>query len=413
MGGKKQTVTQKSSPWEAAQPFLKKALGEAQSLYGSGAFAPVPYGFGQYATGAPTPTTGAAQGSGQSGGVFGSIMDLMGGKRDRGGSPFFPGMWQPSSGGSGAGSAASAYNPLGGMSPQAMEAAARAAAEMRVPGFGSTTTGAMQAILDRAGGGAPGIDAARSTLMGIMGGTGFGNMQGVRDNILGSAIPAATSMFSGSGMTNSSAAMDGVGRAATEALAPFEYGAFENQQNRAMQAAGMMPGMEQAAYLPEQMRMQVGQSQDALAQNRATAAQQAYGEAAGMKSANFQPYLQAIMGLGGMGGTSSTTSPQQGTGIGPAIMGGLGTYGALAGISGIGGGTAGLGGILAALAGLSDRRTKEDIVRIGQTDGGVPLYRFRYKGTEPIHIGVMADEVPWAIKGQINGFDVVDYARIH
>ena len=46
--------------------------------------------------------------------------------------------------------------------------------------------------------------------------------------------------------------------AATEALAPFEYGAFENQQNRAMQAAGMMPGMEQAAYLPEQMRMQVG-----------------------------------------------------------------------------------------------------------------------------------------------------------
>ena len=363
MGGKKQTVTNKAEPWGPAQGYLKNAFGQASDLYGSGAFAPVPYGFGQYATGAPTPTaavepiptTGAAQGSGQFGGVFGSIMDLMGGKRDRGGSPIFPGMGRPSSGGSGAGSAASAYNPLGGMSPQAMEAAARSAAEMRVPGFGSTTTGAMQAILDRAGGGAPGIDAARSTLMGIMGGTGFGNMQGVRDNILGSAIPAATSMFSGSGMTNSSAAMDGVGRAATEALAPFEYGAFENQQNRAMQAAGMMPGMEQAAYLPEQMRMQVGQSQDALAQNRATAAQQAYGEAAGMKSANFQPYLQAIMGLGGMGGNSSQTSPQQGTGLGPAIMGGLGAYGTLAGISGISGTTAGLGGLLAGVAGPSDR----------------------------------------------------------
>jgi len=25
----------------------------------------------------------------------------------------------------------------------------------------------------------------------------------------------------------------------------------------------------------------------------------------------------------------------------------------------------------------------------------------------------MSDEVPWAVKGQINGFDVVDYARIH
>ena len=169
MGGKKQTVTNKAEHWGPAQGYLKNAFGQASDLYGSGAFAPVPYGFGQYATGAPTPTaavepiptTGAVQGSGQSGGVFGSIMDLMGGKRDRGGSPIFPGMGRPSSGGSGSGSAASAYNPLGGMSPQAMEAAARSAAEMRVPGFGSTTTGAMQAILDRAGGGAPGIDAAR------------------------------------------------------------------------------------------------------------------------------------------------------------------------------------------------------------------------------------------------------------
>ena len=424
MGGKKQTVTNKAEPWGPAQGYLQNAFGQASDLYGSGAFAPVPYGFGQYATGSPTasptptaaiepvPTAGATPGSGSFGGMPGSITDLLyGGRGDRGGSPIFPGMGQPSSGGSG--SAASAYNPLGGMSPQAMEAAARSAAEMRVPGFGSTTTGAMQAILDRAGGGAPGIDAARSTMMGIMGGTGFGNMQGVRDNILGSAIPAATSMFSGSGMTNSSTAMDGVGRAATEALAPFEYGAFENQQNRAMQAAGMMPGMEQAAYLPEQMRMQVGQSHDAFAQNRATAAQQAYGEAAGMKSANFQPYLQAIMGLGGMGGNSSQTSPQQGTGLGPAIMGGLGAYGTLAGIEGIGSGMAGLGGLLAGLAGLSDRRAKEDIQRIGATDKGTPIYRYKYKGTDTWAIGVMADENQHAIKGYTEtGMALVDYSKV-
>ena len=417
MGGKKQTVTNKAEPWGPAQGYLKNAFRQASDLYGSGAFAPVPYGFGQYATGAPTPTAAVEPvptgGSGFPGNLPGWVTNIMGGGRDGGsGWPGFnSGTGQSSSGGSGSG--ATSYNPLGGMSPQAMEAAARSAAEMRVPGFGSTTTGAMQAILDRAGGGAPGIDAARSTLMGIMGGTGFGNMQGVRDNILGSAIPAATSMFSGSGMTNSSTAMDGVGRAATEALAPFEYGAFENQQNRAMQAAGMMPGMEQAAYLPEQMRMQVGQSQDALAQNRATAAQQAYGEAAGMKSANFQPYLQAIMGLGGMGGNSSQTSPQQGTGLGPAIMGGLGAYGTLAGISGISGTTAGLGGLLAGLAGLSDRRAKEDIQRIGATDKGTPIYRYRYKGTDTWAIGVMADENPHAIKGYTEtGMALVDYSKV-
>lgn len=283
----------------------------------------------------------------------------------------------------------------------------------RVAGFGDATQGAQQGILNQAAGGAPGIDAAKSTLMAMMGGQpGFAGMQGVRDNILGGAIPAAASMFSGSGMTNSSAAMDGVGRAATEALAPFEYGAYENAQNRAMQAAGMMPGMEQASYLPFQMQGQVGAQQDAMSQAMADAEMKKYYEGQGQEAANFQPYLNAIMGLGGMGGSSSQTSPQQGTGLGPAIMGGLGAYGTLAGIPGLGGGMAGLGGLLAGLAGLSDRRAKEDIQRIGTTDGGTPIYRYRYKGTDNWQIGVMADEVPYAIKGHVNGLALVDYAKV-
>ena len=329
MGGKKQTVTQKSSPWSAAQPFLKKALGEAQSLYKAGDFAATPY-------------------SGD-----------------------------------------------------------------RVAGFGDATTAAHQGILDVAAGGAPGTAAARDTMLGMLSGGANPNLAAVKQNALGSAIPAAASMFSGSGMINSSTAMDGVGRAATEAIAPYEYQAYDTAQNRAMQAAQMLPGLDQAMYAPYQMASQVGAAQDNMAQAEIDAAMKQYYEGEGQAAANFSPYLNAIMGLGGMGGTSSTTSPQQGTGIGPAIMGGLGTYGALAGISGIGGGTAGLGGILAALAGLSDRRTKEDIVRIGQTDGGVPLYRFRYKGTEPIHIGVMADEVPWAVTAHINGFALAHHATIH
>jgi hypothetical protein len=283
----------------------------------------------------------------------------------------------------------------------------------RVAGFGDTTQGAMQGILDRAAAGSPGVDAARSTLMNIMGGNAYGGMEGVRKNILGSAIPAAASMFSGSGMTNSSTAMDGVGRAASEALAPFEYGAYENQQNRAMQAAGMMPGLEQAAYLPQQMQMQVGAQQDAMRQTQIQAEMQKYYEQEGQAAANFQPYLNAIMGLGGMGGSSSQTSPTPGTGIGPAIMGGLGAYGTLAGTAGVSGGMAGLGGLLAGLAGLSDRRAKEDITRIGTTDGGTPVYRYRYKGTDNWQIGVMADEVPHAIKGHTDtGMALVDYSKV-
>ncbi len=421
MGGKSQTVTQKTQPWKDAQPYLKAAFGQAQGLYNQGAFAPVPYGFGQYASTTPaqssavvttapttTPTvtspTTTAPSSG-SGLTLESILNGGGLSGLIGGGGSEPGPVDPV--------ASNSYNPFGGMTPTQMEAAARSAAEMRIPGFGSTTQGAMQSIIDRASGGASGLDAAKSFLTGMMGGGGqYPGMQAVRDNILGSAIPAATSMFSGSGMTNSSAAMDGVGRAATEALAPFEYGAYENAQNRGMQAAGMMPGMEQAMYMPDQMRLGMGQMQDQLAQQRASMAQQAYGEAAGLPAANFSPYLNAIMGLGGMGSSSSSTQPQPGTGLGPAIMGGLGMYGTLAG-AGLGGGMAGLGGLLAGLAGLSDRRAKEDIERIGTTDGGTPIYRYRYKGTDNWQIGVMADEVPHAIKGYTDtGLALVDYAKV-
>jgi hypothetical protein len=412
MGGKKQTVTQQSSPWGPAQGYLTGAMGQAQNLYNQGAFAPTPYGFGDSLGGGSSTmqpsqpmATGAASGTG-GGGFSGAIGNFLNGMMGLPPSKTRPAATAPQSGyASGA--------PTSAMGGADLEAKARAAAEMRIPGFGATTQGAMQSIIDRAGQGAPGLDTARSFLTGMMGGGQYEGMQGVRDNILGSAIPAATSMFSGSGLTNSSVAMDGVGRAATEALAPFEYGAWENAQNRGMQAAGMMPGMEQAMYMPAQMQLGMGQMQDQLSQQRASMAQQAYNEAAGMPAANFSPYLNAIMGLGGMGSSGSQTSPVQGTGLGPAVMGGLGMYGTLAG-AGLGGGVSGLGGALAALAGLSDRRAKEDITPIGATHGGRALYRYRYKGSPGFHIGVMADENPDMIKGYTNtGFALVDYGRIN
>jgi hypothetical protein len=98
-------------------------------------------------------------------------------------------------------------------------------------------------------------------------------------------------------------------------------------------------------------------------------------------------------------------------GLGAGITGGLGTYGALLG-AGAGSGLAAGGGILSGLLALSDRRAKENIVKIGQTDGGANLYRYKYKGQDGMHIGVMADENPHAIAGQVNGLNVVDYGRV-
>jgi len=44
-------------------------------------------------------------------------------------------------------------------------------------------------------------------------------------------------------------------------------------------------------------------------------------------------------------------------------------------------------------SGFSDRRLKEDIAQVGALNDGTPIYRYRFKGSQAFHIGVMADEV--------------------
>ena len=56
-----------------------------------------------------------------------------------------------------------------------------------------------------------------------------------------------------------------------------------------------------------------------------------------------------------------------------------------------------LGGLFSAGAGLvpflSDRRAKKNVERIGQTDSGVPIYKFEYKHGGPVQIGYMAQDL--------------------
>jgi hypothetical protein len=70
---------------------------------------------------------------------------------------------------------------------------------------------------------------------------------------------------------------------------------------------------------------------------------------------------------------------------------------------------------LGAAALMSDIRLKEDIKRVGTTDGGLPVYTYRYKGMPNTHMGVMAQEVekvnPGAVR-EIGGFKAVDYSMI-
>lgn len=201
------------------------------------------------------------------------------------------------------------------------------------PSWATYTAGNM--IRDEAQGGTPLVDRASGALTDMMSGSGiYRDLDKVKAAALGSAVPAAASMFSGSGMLNSSTAMDAVGRAATEAVAPIEYGAWGDAQSRRLAAAGMAPSLQSAGYLPAQMLGQVGAGQDAYNQNVINADMARFDETSNAAANGFERYLSSIMGLGGMGGSqqSSGTAPGTSTAakIGGAGLGALGTYGALA-----------------------------------------------------------------------------------
>jgi len=70
------------------------------------------------------------------------------------------------------------------------------------------------------------------------------------------------------------------------------------------------------------------------------------------------------------------------------------------------GGTVGAAAITA-----SDRRLKENIVKIGKSPSGINIYEFNYIGHPKRFKGVMADEVPQA-SIDINGIQFVDYSKI-
>lgn len=77
----------------------------------------------------------------------------------------------------------------------------------------------------------------------------------------------------------------------------------------------------------------------------------------------------------------------------------------------------GLFGLGSSIAGIfSDARLKEDAVRIGTTDGGVPIYTYRYRGEPETHMGVMAqdllDKQPEAVNLDPSGYYRVRYDMV-
>ena len=89
------------------------------------------------------------------------------------------------------------------------------------------------------------------------------------------------------------------------------------------------------------------------------------------------------------------------------LFGGLGALG-----GGLASGIGAAGGIGAF---FSDKRLKTDIKKVGETDAGLPIYTYKYKGDNKTQMGVMAQDVekktPKAVK-EVGGFKAVNYALV-
>lgn len=77
----------------------------------------------------------------------------------------------------------------------------------------------------------------------------------------------------------------------------------------------------------------------------------------------------------------------------------------------------GLFGLGSSIAGIfSDERLKEDVVHVGMTDGGVPIYTYRYRGEPETHMGVMAQDLlttqPEAVNLDPSGYYRVRYDMV-
>lgn len=63
----------------------------------------------------------------------------------------------------------------------------------------------------------------------------------------------------------------------------------------------------------------------------------------------------------------------------------------------------------------SDRKLKTNIELIGKTPKGIPVYRYKYIGSDRLHTGVMSDEVrhiDGAVVRMPSGYDSVDYDAV-
>lgn len=286
------------------------------------------------------------------------------------------------------------------------------AANSAVAGTYGANSGKIQGYADQIGGlipsmvakyqqGDQGINAARDWMTNTLQGNGTNpNLQAMIDQSGNDMARSINANMGTRGLTGGSVQQHILGKELSNNATGLRYQDWLAGQQRQMQAAGMAPGLAAADTIQIAPLLAAAQAAGGLPMDAASQYAGATGGLLGQYTTTkqSQPWGQALLGAAA-------------NGIG-AFAGGGGFSGGSAG--GIGGGIS--GGISGLASMFSDERLKEDIRRVGQTDGGLPVYTYRYKGEKQVQMGTMAHHVaqtqPDALGPVIGGYMTVNYGEV-
>lgn len=156
----------------------------------------------------------------------------------------------------------------------------------------------------------------------LNGGQGNPAFDQMRASTIADTKAALGSTLAGGGL-NTGLGAEMFGRGMGEAIGGLDYGAYENMQNRKMQALGMSPQMQQMGAFDTAGQLQAGGMRDQMSQNLINADMAKYyeGQAAPMGALSQYANLSAMMGGMGGTGTSKTREPWSLGGLGSVIEG--------------------------------------------------------------------------------------------
>lgn len=268
----------------------------------------------------------------------------------------------------------------------AMQGATQTAQDVTMPGIeqnaaqggntNSTRTGIADGLVQR------GLAEQSANLNGSLSGTAFANGLNLAENTANNNNNNELGALTTAGTIGNTAANTGV-NAGTASVA--NQGALTSEA--AAGGAGLTAA--QQAILTNQQQQYAAQVSD--------------------------PYA-ALSGLMGVIGSNNWGSSTTGTGTSDTTST-PSAWDTISGLMSSGGAAAkGASSLIPALSALSDRRYKTNIVRIGTTSNGLPLYMFEYLGDpqKRMNVGLMAQDVelvnPDAVTER-DGIKIVDYGK--